>query len=113
MRSPMAVPGGGLVLLYQTFVGGPDVEWQGVTTSVTVCEHTTCSEVGATVELHPVEAGEDGTPFSGALGPDGLVRLVWTTVEGFRRYVSIQFRRRTRHFARAWFGLDEDDELTF
>ena len=83
LRSPMAVPGGGLVLLYQTFVGGPDVEWQGVTTSVTVCEHTTCSEVGATVELHPVEAGEDGTPFSGALGPDGLVRLVWTTVEGF------------------------------
>ncbi len=83
LRSPMAVPGGGLVLLYQTFVGGPDVEWQGVTTSITVCEHTTCSEVGATVELNPVEAGEFGTPFSGALGPDGLVRLVWTTVEGF------------------------------
>ena len=83
LRSPMAVPGGGLVLLYQTFEGGRDVEWQGVTTSVTVCEHTTCSEVGATVELNPVEAGESGTPFSGALGPDGLVRLVWTTVEGF------------------------------
>jgi len=84
LRTPMAVPGGGLALLYQRYDGGPDVEWQGVTTSFIACADTTCADRSATAELRRSEVGGgDGTPFSGALGPDGLVRLVWTTVEGF------------------------------
>jgi hypothetical protein len=75
LRSPMATQGGGLVLLYEHGYGRTgDI-------SVTVCEDIACSDA-VSAGLHHLEGGAN-TPFSGALGPDGMLRAVSTTTEGF------------------------------
>lgn len=75
LHAPMATAGGGLVLLYQR------VDQATVDILVTVCEQITCSDA-VSAGLHQLE--QAGVPhLSGALGPDGLLRVVWSTTDGF------------------------------
>jgi hypothetical protein len=75
LHAPMATAGGGLVSLYQR------VDEANVDILVTLCEQITCSDA-VSAGLHQLE--QAGVPhLSGALGPAGLLRVVWSTTDGF------------------------------
>lgn len=72
---------GSVVAIYQANPAEGDMNKLGGAVTVLLCDGTDCAGVSPSV-VHENPPGAT-SPFDGVVGPDGLVRLVWTTREGF------------------------------